>query len=127
MSKKLLVQHNGNIVLEYDRNIRLPGHQRQFLDRMDMDMSAGIQLAGQSIANPNPVQRAQFVAIQLMNALRKDEEGMIAASCAYLANRFPEMLKLVAIEQGESVSLDLIFNEEAAQNSVAVNFKPKLH
>ena len=127
MGEKLLIERNGSIVLEYDRNIRLPGHQRQFLDKMDQDMSGGIKLAGQTITEPNAIQRAQFVAIQLVNALQRDEEGMIAATCAYLANRFPEMRKVVAMEQGDNVSLDLVFNEQATQNTVAVNFQPNLH
>ncbi len=127
MGEKLLVQLNGDVVLEYDRNIRLPGHQRQFLEKMDADMAGGIQLSGQTIAEPDPIQRAQFVATQLMSALQQSEDGLIAATCAYLANRFPEMRKVVATEQGDNVSLDLVFNEEAAQTTVAVNFQPKLH
>lgn len=127
MGEKLLILRNGTTVLEYDRNIRLPGHQRQFLDKMDADMSTGIKLAGQAIQEPDPIQRAQFVAVQLMSALQQDEEGLIAATCAYLANRYPEMRKVVATEQGDNISLDLVFNEQSAENTVAVNFQPKLH
>lgn len=127
MSEKLYIELNGAQVVEYDRNIRLPGHQRSFLDKMDEDMSEGIDLAGQRIDEPNPVQRAQFVAIQLFSAMRQEEEGLIAATCAYLANRYPEMRKVVAREQGDNVSLDLVFNEEQAQNTIAVNFQPNLH
>ncbi len=127
MSEKLYVELNGTQVIEYDRNVRLPGHQRQFLDKMDADMSEGIELAGQSISEPDPVQRAQFVAIQLMTALQDNEEGLIAAACAYLANRYPEMRRVVAREQGDNVSLDLVFNEQTAQNTVAVNFQSRLH
>lgn len=127
MSEKLYIELNGASVIEYDRNVRLPGHQRRFLDKMDEDMAEGIELAGQSITHPNPVQRAQFVAIKLMLALQDNEEGLIAATCAYLANRFPEMRKIVAREQGDNVSLDLVFNEQQAQNTVAVNFQSRLH
>ena len=127
MANKFYVEHNGNTVLEYDRNIRLPGHQRQFLDKMDQDMTAGFSLAGQQIEDPNAIQRAQFVAVQLMGALEHDDEGLIAATCAYLANRFPEMRKVVAREHDGSVSLDLVFNEQAEQGSVAVSFQPRLH
>ena len=127
MSEKLYIELNGASVIEYDRNIRLPGHQRRFLDQMDQDMSEGIELAGQPVAEPDPVQRAQFIAIQLINAMQQNEEGLIAATCAYLANRFPHMRKVVAREQGDNISLDLVFNEEQAQNTVAVNFQPNLH
>lgn len=127
MSEKLYIELNGASVIEYDRNIRLPGHQRSFLDKMDEDMSEGFELAGQTIEAPSPVQRAQFVAIQLLNAMQQDEEGLIAATCAYLASRYPDMRKVVAKEQGDNVSLDLVFNEAQEQSIVAVNFQPKLH
>lgn len=127
MSEKLYIEVNGTAVLEYDRNIRLPGHQRRFLDKMDEDMSAGVELGGQTIEQPDPVQRAQFVAIQLMNAMKQNEDGLTAATCAYLATRFPEMRKIVAKEQGDNVSLELVFNEQQGQNTVAVNFQPRLH
>lgn len=127
MSNKLFVELNGASVIEYDRNIRLPGHQRRFLDKMDEDMTDGIELAGQTVVQPDRVQRAQFVAIQLFNAVQENEEGLIAATCAYLANRFPDMRKVVARQQGDMVSLDLVFNEEQNQNTVAVNFQPNLH
>lgn len=127
MGEKLYIELNGAPIIEYDRNIRLPGHQRRFLDKMDEDMSDGIELAGQAIDAPNPVQRAQFVAIQLMNAIQQNEEGLIAATCAYLANRYPGMRKVVAREQGDNVMLDLVFDEQQAQNTVAVNFQARLH
>lgn len=127
MNRKLNIELNGRSVIEYDRNIRLPGHQRRFLDKMDQDMSEGIELAGQAIDEPDSIQRAQFIAVQLMNAVQQNEEGLIAATCAYLANRFPEMSKVVAREQGDNFSLDLVFNEEQAQNTVAVNFQSRLH
>lgn len=127
MSEKLHIELNGNSILSYDRNIRLPGHQRQFLDKMDADMMKGVKLAGQVIDEPNPVQKAQFVAIQLLSAIQQDEEGLIAATCAYLANRYPEMLKVVAKETGDQVSMDLVFNEAEQQNTVAVNFQANLH
>ena len=113
--------------LEYDRNIRLPGHQREFLDKMDEDMAGGFELAGELVASPNPIQRAQFVTMQLLMAMQREDEGLIAASCAYLANRYPEMTRVVATEQGEQISFNLLFNEEPLQNAVAVNFEPKLH
>lgn len=127
MSQKLSIELNGARLIEYDRNIRLPGHQRRFLDKMDQDMAAGITLGGQEIDNPSAMQCAQFVAIQLVSALRDNEEGLIAATCAYLANRFPDMKKVVATEQGDNISLDMVFTEAHAQNTVAVNFQRNLH
>lgn len=126
MDNKLRVTLNHVDVVEYDRNRRLPGHQRQFLDKMDTDMSQGLELAGEFIETPDTMQRAKFVAMQLVMALQRQEEGLIAASCAYLANRFPHMLGVKALEQGEQIMLELVFTGEES-NKVAVQFQDKLH
>jgi len=126
MDNKFRVSLNHVDVVEYDRNRRLPGHQRQFLDKMDHDMAQGFELAGEFIATPDAMQRAKFVAMQLVIALQTNEDGLIAASCAYLANRFPEIQQVKAVEQGEQFALELIFAGEEA-NKVAVQFQDKLH
>lgn len=123
MSDKLVVLLNGQAVVEYDRNKRLPGHQRQYLDRMDADMDAGIELAGESIDEPDAVQRAKFVAMHMANALLDEHDAMIAAACAYLATRLPELKQVKVVQQGEDLMLDLIF-DQAFDNQVVVQFDP---
>lgn len=123
MSVKLIVALNGQDVIEYDRNIRLPGHQRQFLDKMDSDMDDGINLNGHFSENPDLGTRAQYIAMHLVQALLKDNEAMISAMCAYLAIRMPDLRKVKAEELGESISIDLVFNEED-NHKVAVQFDP---
>lgn len=123
MSDKLVVLFNGQAVVEYDRNKRLPGHQRQYLDRMDANMDAGIELAGESIDNPDAVQRAKFVAMHMANALMDEHDAMIAAACAYLATRLPELKQVKVVQQGEELMLDLIF-DQAIDNQVVVQFDP---
>jgi len=125
MSNKLIVVLNGQPVIEYDRNIRLPGHQRSFLDKMDMDMDKGISINGQSTTSPDLGVRSQYIAMHLIQAIQNDNEAMISAMCAYLANRIPDLKKVVADEHGENISIDLVFNEED-NNKVAVQFDPNL-
>lgn len=124
MSSKLIVVLNGQPVIEYDRSIRLPGHQRAFLDKMDTDMDKGIQMNGRASDNPDLGARAQYIAMHLIQAIQKDNEGMISAMCAYLANRLPDLKKVVAEEIGENISIDLVFNEEDS-SKVAVQFDPE--
>jgi hypothetical protein len=123
MNDKLVILFNGQAVVEYDRTIRLPGHQRQYLDKMDSDMDAGIDLAGEAIAAPDAVQRAKFVAMHLVQSLMEDHDAMIAASCAYLANRLPELKQVKVIQQDEDLMLDLIF-DQTLDNQVVVQFDP---
>ncbi len=98
MSDILAVVINGQAVIEYDRSQSLPAHQRTFLDKMDGDMDEGISLGGEFVADPEQVQRAQFVAINLIHALKSDNDALAAASCAYLASRFPQLKQLRADE-----------------------------
>jgi hypothetical protein len=123
MNDKLVVLFNGQAVVEYDRGKRLPGHQRQYLDRMDADMDAGIDLNGEAIDAPDAVQRAKFVAMHMVQALLDEHDAMIAAGCAYLANRLPELKQVKVVQQGEDLMLDLIF-DQAHDNQVVVSFEP---
>jgi len=123
MDEKLVILFNDQAVVEYDRGMRLPGHQREYLERMDADMDSGIDLAGEIIAEPNPTQRAKFVAMHLAQALIDDHDAMVAAGCAYLANRLPELQQLRIVQQGEELMLDLVF-ERAPETQVMVQFDP---
>ena len=121
MNPKLVVVVNGQAVIEYDRNKRLPGHQREFLDKMDADMQHGIEIGGEHIPIPDLNARAKYVAIHLINAIMNEHDGMIAASCAYLANRLPELKQIKVNEQNEEFSFDLVFDQEY-NNAVNVQF-----
>lgn len=123
MSEKLVIVFNGQSVVEYDRNKRLPGHQRQFLDKMDSDMDQGIELMNEKIVKPDNVQRAQFVAMHLVQSLLQEDDAMIAASCAYLASRLPDLKQVKANEQGDMISFHLVF-DEPLNNQVSVQFDP---
>ncbi len=104
---------NGIAQLEYDRNKPLPAHQAAYLEKMDRKMrEEGIDLGGERIRAPSPEQCAQFVAANLASAITHDEEAVAAAMCSWLANRLPE-LKQVKIEtQGETCTIDLVFDED---------------
>jgi len=122
---KLVVVFNGQSVIEYDRNRRLPGQQREYLDRMDDDMAAGIDLNGEPIMNPDSQQRAKFVAMQLIHAVINDNDPMIAAMSAYLAIRLPALQQVKAEEHGEHFSLELVFTDSTT-TQVPVTFSPTL-
>lgn len=124
MNSRLVVVINGQSVIEYDRNRRLPGHQRQFLDRMDLDMDAGIELAGQQIDSPEMKQRAQYIAMHLINAVLDNNDAVISAMCAWLANRLPELKQIVAIENNSALELELVFDREYT-NQIMVAFTDK--
>ena len=51
---------------------------------------------------------------------------MIAASCAYLANRLPELKQIKVNEQNDAFSFDLVFDQEF-NNAINVEFDPSLN
>ncbi len=122
---KLVVVVNGQAVIEYDRNKRLPGHQRQFLDKMDHDMDQGIELGGKKIDKPDLQDKAKYVAVHLINAVVNEQDSMIAAMCAYLATRLPDLKQVKAFEVKDEFSFDLVFDKEHT-NTVNVQFDSSL-
>lgn len=52
------------------------------------------------------MQRANYVAMSLLYGIHSDSEGMISVTC-----RLPELKQIHSIENGEEITMDLIFNE----------------
>ena len=96
---------NGIAQLEFDRNKPLPEHQALYLE-----------------INPDINQRAQFVAANLVHAIKSDEEAKAASLCTYLAIRLPELKQVKINDTHEEVTIDLVFDEDY-KNQVAVQFK----
>jgi len=121
----LTILVNGEPHLEYDRDKPLPEQQRVYLDRMDARMDGGIELGGAQVDSPNTLQRAQFVAIQVIEGLQEGNEPVVAASCAYLASRMPDLTQVKAQLVDEGYSVELVFGEPYVKE-VAVQFSPRL-
>jgi len=127
MSNVMAVLLNGTAQIEYNRDISLPATQRDYLERMDQDMNAGIHLGDQYVEEPNQIQRAQFIALHLVQSLLVDNEQHIAASCAYLADRLPDLKQVKAVTKPDgAIGIDLVFTEEY-NNQVKVEFMPPIN
>jgi hypothetical protein len=129
--KLLYVIINNEPILEFDRSKPVPGHQRQYLDNMDARMDQGIQLGADFIKAPNALQRSQFVANSLVNALQNDQDGIASAMCTYLAKRMPDLQQIKCVsKEGDSdkeLSIELVFDrsfEKAQQEQSIQFFKP---
>lgn len=106
--KMLTVYVNDQVAYEYDKATSIDEQQMEFFDKMDGDMERGIKIQGEMIANPDIKQRATFVAMNLIRALQQDNQPIISASCAYLANRLPALTELHARDQGNTVNIELV-------------------
>ncbi len=124
MSQILYVVLNGESQLEYDRGKGLPHDQLQALDQMDHKMNAGINLDGKAIADPDPLQRAQFVALQLAQAVASGNETMAAATCTYLAQRVPELQQVDVKTTEQGLHFDLVFDRPFMKETRIEFLKP---
>jgi len=104
----LRVTVNGRPEAAYDKTQRLAGGQRRALDEMDADMDGGFELGGRQVSRPEPWERAQFVAMQLLIALDRGDDALVTLTSAYLAHRHPELREVRAVDNGEWVTLELI-------------------
>jgi hypothetical protein len=120
----LVVLVNGESRLEYDRSKGLSERQRVYLDRMDRQMDSGIRLGTDWVEQPRPAQRASFVAAQLVDALQRDDEALIAACCTYLANRLPELKQIKARLLTAGFSVELVFDKPYVEE-ITVDFVPR--
>jgi hypothetical protein len=121
MSHIMAVLLNGLAELEYDRGKPLPDYQAVYLDKMDSRMDAGIRIGETSITNPDRNQRAQFVAANLLHAIKSNDEPLAAALCSYLAVRLPELKQVRIEEDRQDISIELVFDEDY-RKQVAVPF-----
>ena len=125
LDARLTILVNDEPQLEYDRSKRLPEAQQEYLERMDKRMNGGIQLGGAPVDSPDTLQRAQFVAIQVIEGLQDGNESLVAAACAYLASRMPDLTQVKAKLVEEGYSVELVFDEPHVKE-VAVQFSPRL-
>lgn len=109
MQKKLYISLNGKKIVEYERDKRMPGHQRQFLDKMDDDMSRGFKLGEEMIEQPNENERMNYVAMKLVQGILADNQGLISAMCAYIASRYSALREIQAWEEADQVAITFTF------------------
>ena len=107
----LTVVVNGEAVIEYDRRKPLAPRQALFLDRMDLDMDSGIGPENQRAAPPDLMARARFVANSLFEALDAQNDSVAAATCAYLAQRLPELKQVCADQKDGQTHIELVFDK----------------
>lgn len=116
---------DGESVIEYDRSKALPDNQREYLNKMDEKMEMGIPSGQGNIFAPDQEQKAQFVANQLMMAIKSDNEQLIAASMAYLATRMPELKQVMSKEKNGETQISLIYDREYSEPQPINFIKPE--
>ena len=99
---------NEQLAYECDRSPELEEKQLEFLDRMDRDMDRGFRIQGEMIAEPDGRQKATFVVMNLLRALRQEDHAKITASCAYLGNRLPHVVEVHARDRDNQIDIEFV-------------------
>lgn len=124
MTRLMAVLLNGIAQIEYDRDKPLPDYQGAYLTKMDRKMDEeGIDIDGHLIRKPDLGQKAQFVAANLVHAIKSGQEAQAAAMCTWLATRMPDMKQVKIREQGDNFAIELDF-EQAYVKQHPVQFTP---
>ena len=121
----LTVVVNGEAVIEYDRRKPLAPRQAMFLDRMDMDMDSGIGPEDQRGTSPDLMMRARFVANSLFEALDAQNDSVAAATCAYLAQRLPELRQVCADQKDGQTHIELVFDRPHVPTQTVQFVRPR--
>jgi hypothetical protein len=112
VSERIVVSVNGESMVEYDRRKPLSEKQVEFLQRMDRDMDEGIHIGDEFIAEPQPGDRARFVAMSLAQAILSENEPLVAAMTGFLAARLPDLKQVRITRKEDEVSVDLVFDRD---------------
>jgi hypothetical protein len=119
--KKLVAVLNGESQVEYERGKSLSEHQQRYLTRMDQKMDEGIPQGAGAIFSPNLEQKAQFVANQLIDAIKSGNEQLAAATLSWLATRIPDLQQVAAEEKDGQITISLI-NDKPYIKAHPINF-----
>lgn len=127
--KKLVAVINNESQVEYDRTKPLGAKQQEYLAIMDRKMDEGIPHGPGNIFAPDLQQKAQFVASQLIDAIKAENEQLAAATLAYLANKLPDLQQVVAEEDKEGRTTIKFIYDKAFVKAQPVQFMktPKLN
>jgi len=132
MSDKVGFLLDGQEVLTYDRSRALPDKQREYLNILDDQLEDGFILSDQQIDKPNLQQKTQFIALNLVNALTKEDDNTAIIMFTYLVNRMPELkqakAKIKETDSGQQIGVEFVVDEVKSEGQ-KIEFRPqeKLH
>ncbi len=115
MSDKVAFLLEGQEVLNYDRSQTLPVQQQKHLERLDRQLDEGFVLIDEKIKHPNLQQKTQFIALNLVHALSKNDDNNAIMMFSYLVNRMPDLkqakAKIKESSSGQQVGVEFVFDE----------------
>lgn len=89
------------------RTAGVPGQLRSFFQRLDADMAAGIELHGETLAQPDQRQRREYVLAQVLWSLEQSQPDFAQRLLGYLALNWPELRAIYVDNRGDHWELRL--------------------
>ena len=109
--KKLVAVINGESQVEFDRDKPLDPRNQDYLEKMDQRLEQGIPHGAGNVFSPTQQQKIQFVANQLIDAIKAGNEQLAAATLSWLATRLPDLQQVSADEKAEDITIQLIYDK----------------
>ena len=109
--KKLVAVLNGESQVEFERSKPLADRQLEYLAVMDKQLDDGIPQGAGMLFSPTMEQKIQFVANQLITAIKAENEQLAAATLSWLATRLPDLQQVAADEKNGEITIRLIYDK----------------
>ena len=109
--KKLVAVLNGESQVEFERSKSLADRQLEYLAVMDKQLDDGIPQGAGTLFSPTMEQKIQFVANQLIAAIKAENEQLAAATLSWLATRLPDLQQVAADEKNGEITIRLIYDK----------------
>lgn len=107
MSQGFKLTVNNQIVHEFNET-RSPARLRRHLDEIDSMLDNGFELAGERVDKPTALQRKQYIAIHLFNAIDRQDDNLTRVMSTYFGSRFTEVNEIQITQSGEEFNLHMI-------------------
>ncbi|MDQ1362895.1 MAG: hypothetical protein QG652_755 [Pseudomonadota bacterium] len=109
--KKLVAVLNGESQIEFERSRPLSERQQEYLAAMDKKMDERMVQETGNVSVPDLQQKAQFVANQLIAAIKSGNEQLAAATLSWLATRLPELQQVSADDKNGQIIIRFIYDK----------------
>lgn len=98
---KVAVLIDGELALYWDRAAALSGAQRAAVDRLEARLRRGFEADGRRYENPGALERAQFAASMIPQALERGRDDLAATALALACAALPDLKQLQCRRRGD--------------------------
>jgi len=107
MPSSFVVTLNNQIIHTYE-DIPAPARLRRYFDEMDQYMESGVQLGDTFVKQPSGYQRQQYVAMDLIHSLEKNDSQIVQVLSAYLMKRNSILIEIKVTSNDDVFNMKFI-------------------